>query len=284
MAAAVPAVGATGTPTADGLMYFKSQSWSGVDDKSIYQPLTPLVGSQTIGPVGVNIPWDGLDVISAGILVHGPVYDLTEQSGKKFMVVTKIGATDYGRGIYEEFSNSMVKGYEKYGVQLNKHYYTAGEAGTVDYKVVYIVTASSEYEAEQKVEASLGVSVPVLDDLFSLEAGVDYSITNVYKQSQSSTYAVEVTFHRHIYYAELEFNGALTRTVSETCSSGFCPLSAKPTPSLEGYSYAPESTHYYHTYTHNFDLSSGLLYFIGPKTVYGLGDYVVPLNFEEVNG
>ena len=282
--AVMPAVGATGVPTTDAVMYFKSQSWSGVNDESIYEPLTPLVGSKTIGPIGMTIPWDGLDVISAGIFVHGPVYDLTEQSGKKFMVITKIGATDYGRGVYEEFSDPTVSGYEKYGVQLYKHYYTAGKAGTVDYKVVYIVTASSEYEAEQKVKASLGASVPVLDELFSLEAGVDYSITNVYKTSQSYTYGVEVTFHRHVYYAELEFNGTLTRTVSETCSFGFCPLSAKPMPSIEGNSFAPESTHYEHTYLRNFDLSSGMLFFIGPEQIYGSEDYTFPLNFEEVDG
>ncbi|MDV3103275.1 hypothetical protein [Thermococcus waiotapuensis] len=280
---AMPAVSATGVPTVDTVMYFKSQSWSGLDQKSIYEPLTPLVGSETIGPIGMTIPWDGLDVISAGILVHGPVYDLTEQSGKKFMVVTKIGATDYGRGVYEEFSDPMVSGYERYGVQLNKHYYTAGKAGTVDYKVVYIVTASSEYEAEQKVEASLGASVPVVEGLFSLEAGVDYSITNVYKTSQSYTYGVEVTFHRHVYYAEIEFNGNLTRTVLQKCNLRFCPLSAKPTPSIESKTFAPELTYHY-TYFRDFDLSSGMLFFIGSETVYGLGDYVIPLNFEEVKG
>ena len=282
--AVVPAVGATGVPTADDTMYFKSQSWSGINDENIYESLKPLVGSTNIGPIGVTIPWDGLDVISAGIFVHGPTYDLTEQSGKKFMAVTKIGATDYGRGIYKEFSDSMSSGYERYGVQLKKHYYTAGKETKKEYSVTYIVSASSEQEAKQKVEASLGVSVPVLEEVLSLEAGVDYSITNVYKTSYSYTYAVEVTFHQNIYYAELEFNGTLTRIVSETCSLGFCPLSAEPIPSIEGNSFAPESSYYSHTYFHDFDLSSGMLYFVGLDEVYGLGDYEVPLNFEEVEG
>ncbi|ASJ01867.1 hypothetical protein A3L09_00630 [Thermococcus profundus] len=280
----IPAVGAA-TPTEDAVMHIQNQTWSGVNSMTLVASLRPLVGSKTIGPIYKSIPWDGLDVISAAILVHGVPYDLRGQSGQKFMVVYKIGATDYGRGIYREINEPMAKGYEKFGVQLRKHYFTAGGEATEAYKVIFIVTASSEQEAEQKVETSLGASVPILDDLLSFEAGVDYSVTNVYKTFYSETYGVEVTFYRHVYYAELEFNGTLTRTLYEKCPLGYCPLSSKPTPSVEmKASLGPESS-YYRTYYRDFDVGTdGMLYFVGPDEVYGLGDYTMPLNFEEVNG
>ena len=279
---ATPAVGAT-TPTEDAVMHFKSQSWSGKDTYTIVKPLSPLVGSKTIGPIDFSIPWDGLDVISAAILVHGVPYDLTEQSGQKFMVIYKIGATDYGRGIYEEFSDPMASGYEKFGIQGQQYYFTVGKNNTAAYKIVYIVNASSEQEAKQKVGTSLGASVPILGEVIGFEVGVDYSITNVYKTSHSETYGVEVTFYRHVYYAELQFNGGLTETISESCPFGYCPLSSRPLPSIyTKASFSPESS-YTHTYYRSFDVGTGgLLYFIGPEQVYGLGDYVMPLDFEEV--
>ncbi len=48
-------------------------------------------------------------------------------------------------------------------------------------------------------------------------------------------------------------------------------------------SFSPESS-YTHTYYRSFKVGTGgMLYFIGPEQVYGLGDYAMPLDFEEVN-
>ena len=307
----MPTVSATGTlPTADGFIYFNNESWSGHNTYVINKDLSPLVGSEYIGPVQIPLHWDKLDVVSVGIMVHGDLYPLKEKSGEYFLRVTDVGVTDYNRGTYYRINLPGVSGYDEYGVTFNvsnansnfvpHHVYRAQAADTVSATKVFIVQAASSQEAIKKVEQGLGFNggVPI-EDVF--EVGVDYTIDKTYEierySSTSILYGVVVTFHNYVYRVEVDYNGYMTYYTKESCLY-VCPDSPAPSPHLltgssntlettfKGYhSLAPKvgPPHQFYSYstTKYFDLSSGAVFFIGYKKVYGLTEGTIPIVFDQ---
>ena len=287
VATAIPTAGAVST--IDAMAYFNHKSWSGVDNYAIYKSLRPLVGSKTIGPLYTRIPWDRLDVASVGIMIPGDSYPLKENTGKYFVRVTDIGATDYNRGAYIIIDGPWgTSGYEKYGISFSqvspyfipKRIAHIQKADTIGIKKIFIVQASDKEEAKQKVETGLSFGLSVGE---GLQVGVDYTIDTVYEMSSSTsiskTYGVIVTFHNYIYRAEVEYRGYLTRTVSQNCPVGFCPTSLRSgVRSQKGV--IPLDSYQYND-IRQFNLDSGAMFFVGYEEVYGRGSYILTIVFEQ---
>ncbi len=287
VATAIPTAGAVST--IDAMAYFDHKSWSGVDNYAIYKSLRPLVGSKTIGPLYTRIPWDRLDVASVGIMIHGDLYPLKENTSKYFVRVTDIGATDYNRGAYITIDGPWgTSGYEKYGISFSQisPYFIPKRVGRIQkadtrgIKKVFIVQASSKEEAKQKVETGLSFGFSVGE---GLQVGVDYTINTVYEMSSSTsiskTYGVIVTFHNYIYRAEVEYRGYLTRTVSQNCPGGFCPTSLRP--DVRSQKGATPLGSYQYSDFKQFNLDSGAMFFVGYDQVYGTSSDTLSIIFEQ---
>ncbi len=281
--ATTPAVGAL--QEVDTPVYFNHKSWSGVDNYAVYKYLKPLAGSEAVGSIYKRIPWDRLDVASVGIMVHGDLYPLKLDTGEYFLVVTDFAGTDYNRGAHIEINEPGTSGFEEYGASFTKHIYRAMLADTQEVEITFIVQASSAEAAREKVEETLSagaeVSAPIR--VVKLKAGVDYTIDRVEELMSSTstvkTYGVVVRFHNYVYRVSVEYEGSLIRTLHLDCQREFCPLSINPR--IMSQEETTPTSLYDRTYTREFDLSSGPMFFVGYKGTNGVKTEELPIVFEQ---